>query len=200
MIGSVLARMTRLLTGARARWMGCIPEPRQRVFFANHTSNLDFVLLWAALPGPIRRITRPVAAQDYWRGGMVREYLASQVFRAVLIERKNVTRDNNPLAPMLESLAAGESLIIFPEGTRHPDGQVSDFKPGIFHLAKACPEVEFVPVYIENLNRVLPKGEILPVPILCSVNFGAPLARIEGESKCDFLARARAALLELNPA
>ena len=200
MIGSVLARLTRLLTGARARWEGCLPEVRQRVFFANHTSNLDFVLLWASLPSPIRRVTRPVAAQDYWRGGFVREYLASQVFRAVLIERKHVTRDNNPLTPMLESLTAGDSLIIFPEGTRHPDGLVGEFKPGIFHLAKACPEVEFVPVFIENLNRVLPKGEYLPVPVLCSVNFGAPLRLAPGEAKSEFLTRSRDALLRMNPA
>lgn len=199
MINSILARTTRLLTGARARWQGCAPVPRQRVYFANHTSNLDAVLLWASLPGALRRITRPVAAQDYWKSGGIREYLASHVFNAVLIERKHVTRENNPLAPMLDCLANGDSLIIFPEGTRHPDGVVSDFKPGLFHLAKARPEVEFVPVYIENLNRVLPKGEWIPVPLLCSVNFGAPLHLGEGETKGDFLARAREALLGLKP-
>ena len=200
MIARCLAGVARVLTGARARWRGCAPEFRQRVYFANHTSNLDFVLLWAALPTPLRRVTRPVAAQDYWRGGITREFLARRVFRAVLIERRQVTKENNPLAPMLESLRAGESLIIFPEGTRQPDGEVGNFKPGLFHLAKACPEVEFVPVFIENLNRVLPKGEIFPVPILCSVNFGTPLRLAEGEGKAAFLDRARAALLNLKPA
>ncbi len=200
MIARCLAGVARVLTGARARWRGCAPEFRQRVYFANHTSNLDIVLLWAALPTPLRRVTRPVAAQDYWRGGMIREYLASRVFRAVLIERCRVTKDNNPLAPMLKALRGGESLIIFPEGTRQPEGNVGEFKPGLFHLAKACPEVEFVPVYIENLNRVLPKGEIFPVPILCSVNFGTPLRLAESEGKADFLDRARAALLSLKPA
>jgi 1-acyl-sn-glycerol-3-phosphate acyltransferase len=200
MIASWIAGFARALTGARARWRGCEPEERQRVYFANHTSNLDFVLLWAALPTSLRRVTRPVAAQDYWRGGSAREFLAKRVFRAVLIERRRVTKDNNPLAPMLESLGAGDSLIIFPEGTRHPDGEVGAFKPGLYHLAKARPDVEFVPVFIENLNRVLPKGEILPVPILCSVNFGAPMTWRAAEGKTEFLERARSAMLDLQPA
>ena len=199
MIAPCIAGIARLLTGARARWQGCAPESRQRVYFANHTSNLDAVLLWAALPTVLRRKTRPVGARDYWLGGPIREFLARHVFRAVLIERNRVTKENNPLTPMLASLGNGDSLIIFPEGTRHADGQISEFKPGLFHLAKACPAVEFIPVYIENLNRVLPKGEVLPVPILCSVNFGAALSRREGEGKAEFLERARAALLSLKP-
>ncbi|MEO6787961.1 MAG: lysophospholipid acyltransferase family protein [Chthoniobacteraceae bacterium] len=198
MIAGIVASLARLLTGAHAHWRGCAPEPAQRVYFANHTSNLDFVLLWASLPSALRRCTRPVGARDYWRGP-VRGFLAGRVFRAVLIERRQVTKDCNPLVPMLGALASGESLIIFPEGTRNPDGEVGEFKPGLFHLAKARRDVEFVPVFIENLNRVLPKGEVLPVPILCSVNFGTPLHLAEAESKPQFLTRAREALLSLRP-
>jgi 1-acyl-sn-glycerol-3-phosphate acyltransferase len=199
MIATGIAAAARLLTGARAHWRGCEPIPRQRIYFANHTSNLDIVLLWAALPPALRLRTRPVGAQDYWLGGPIREYLARQVFRAVMIERHRVTKENNPLKPMIDTLAAGDSLIIFPEGTRHPDGQIGDFKPGIYHLAKARPDIEFVPVFIENLNRVLPKGEILPVPILCSVNFGTPVVLESGETKADFLGRTRTAVLSLKP-
>lgn len=198
MIAAIIASLARLLTGAHAHWRGCGPESVQRVYFANHTSNLDFVLLWASLPGPLRRRTRPVGARDYWRGS-VRGFLAGRVFRAVLIERRQVTKENNPLRPMLEALSEGESLIIFPEGTRNPDGEVGEFKPGLFHLAKTRPDVEFVPVFIENLNRVLPKGEVLPVPILCSVNFGTPMRFATGETKPQFLNRAREALLSLRP-
>ena len=198
MIARIIASLARLLTGARAHWHGCAPEAKVRVYFANHTSNLDFVLLWAALPTELRRTTRGIAARDYWSKG-IRAYLAKHVFRAVLIERKQVTKANNPLLPMLATLEGGESLIIFPEGTRNPDGEVNDFRPGLFHLAKARPDVEFVPVFIDNLNRVLPKGEFLPVPILCSVRFGAPLALIEGEPKPQFLTRARDAMLALRP-
>ena len=198
MTASFLAWVARILTGARARWQGCAPVADQRVYFANHTSNLDFVLLWASLPDDLRRRTRPVAGRDYWKGGL-REWLASRVFRAVLIERRTVTRDSNPLTPMLDTLRGGESLIIFPEGTRNPDGEVNSFRPGLFHIAKALPEIQLVPVFIENLNRVLPKGEILPVPMLCSVTFGEPLRLAQGEMKPDFLTRARDAMLALRP-
>jgi 1-acyl-sn-glycerol-3-phosphate acyltransferase len=199
MTASLLVWFTRILTGVRAHWHGCAPVAEQRVYYANHTSNLDFVLLWASLPDELRRRTRPVAARDYWQGGGIREWLAHHVFRAVLIERRTVTRESNPLTPMLDTLGGGESLIIFPEGTRNPDGEVNPFKPGLFHLAKARPNVPLVPVFIENLNRVLPKGEILPVPMLCSVTFGEPLSLASGETKPGFLARARDALLRLRP-
>jgi 1-acyl-sn-glycerol-3-phosphate acyltransferase len=169
------------------------------VYFANHTSNLDFVLLWAALPARLREKTRPVAAHDYWTSGRLRLLLADNVFNAVLIERKQVTRANNPLAPMLAALEAGSSLIIFPEGTRAV-GQPGEFKSGIYHLAKARPQLEFIPVYIENLNRVLPKGEVLPIPILCSVRFGAPMFLADGDDKSTFITRARTAMEQLAPA
>ena len=197
MIGNLAASAVRLLTGAKSRWVGCEPVDRQRVYFANHTSMLDFVLLWAALPAALRARTRPVAAHDYWKSG-ARFFVADKIFRAVLIERKRVTRTNNPLAPMLAALSEGCSLIIFPEGGRQDD-KPGEFKSGIFHLARAQPQLEFVPVFIENLNRVLPKGEVLPIPILCSVRFGAPLNLSPNEEKPVFIERARAALFQLAP-
>lgn len=199
MIAAVAASAVRLLTGAKSRWIGCQPCDAQRVYFANHTSNLDFVLLWAALPPECRAKTRPVAAHDYWTSSALKLHLAEKVFRAVLIERKRVTRANNPLDPMLHALADGCSLIIFPEGGRQ-DAKPGEFKSGIYHLAKARPQLEFVPVYIENLNRVLPKGEVLPVPMLCSLHFGAPLSLGDNEEKSAFISRAREALLQLAPA
>jgi 1-acyl-sn-glycerol-3-phosphate acyltransferase len=197
MIARLFALIARLFTGAIPRWRGCEPVPRLRVYFANHSSNLDFVLLWASLPGEIRERARPIAAHDYWTSSKLRHWLAGSVFRAVLIERKNVTRENNPLKPMCEALQAGDSLIIFPEGGRNPSGEIGEFKPGIHHLAREVPEAELVPVFIENLNRVLPKGEVLPVPILCSVHFGPPIRLEPGENKRDFLARAREAVIAL---
>jgi 1-acyl-sn-glycerol-3-phosphate acyltransferase len=200
MIASVIAAGLRLFTGARARgaaaaWAGDGP----RVFFANHTSNLDFVALWAVLPPELRRRTRPAAARDYWLGGPLRRWLAQRVFRAVLIERKQVTRANNPLEQMLPVLEAGESLIIFPEGGRFEGAELAPFKSGLFHLAQRCPAARLVPVYIENLNRVLPKGEVLAVPVLCAVNFGEPVRLAEGETREAFLQRAREAVRSLGP-
>ena len=197
MTAHALAVFVRLFTGAQARWTGCRPEPRQRIYFANHTSNLDFVLLWAALPRELRQRTRPVAAHDYWTASRHRLLLAEKVFHALLIERKHVTRTNNPLQLMFRAIDDGDSLILFPEGGRNPDGQVGTFKSGLYHLAKDRPDVEFIPVWIDNLSRVLPKGESLPLPILCSVSFGAPIRLETGEGKSAFLQRARSAVVLL---
>lgn len=198
MIANCAAAAVRLLTGATCRWVGCAPNDKQRVYFANHTSNLDFVLLWASLPRSVRLKTRPIAAHDYWTKGRIRLALADKVFHAVLIERKRVTRANNPIAQILAALGDGSSLIIFPEGGR-ASNEPAAFKNGIFHLARALPDLEFVPVYIQNLNRVLPKGEVLPIPILCSVHFGSPIYIQPNEDKNSFVQRAQKAMLDLTP-
>lgn len=199
MIRALITLATRLLTGTRANWIGCEPfASRPRVYFANHASHFDFMLLWSALPPGERKRTRPAAARDFWEANRTRRWLASQVFRAVLIEREHVTRANHPMKQLALILQQGESLILFPEGTRQKSGQVGEFRSGLYHLANTCPEVDLIPVYLQNLNRVLPKGEILPVPIMCSASFGAPLPRDDDEGKRAFLDRARQAVLALS--
>ena len=193
-VRAIIIGLIRLLTGVRARWTTGEPSMTQRIYFANHTSNLDAVVVWAALPPVLRKITRPVAAQDYWLKGPVRRYLAKHVFQAVLIERKKVTVKTNPLAPMLAALDEGSSLIIFPEGGRMEGAELAPFKSGIYHLARHRPEVEFVPAWIDNVNRVLPKGEFLPVPMLGNVTMGAALKLAADETKDGFVDRARLAL------
>jgi len=194
MIAELLAKSIRLFSGAQARWIGCKPDTQQRIYFANHTSNLDFLVLWSILPREARRTVRPVAASDYWQKGRIRFFLANSVFRGVLIERQKVTRSNNPLTPLVAVLKAGESLIIFPEGGRTTDPHMRPFKSGLYYLGRAMPTVDLVPVYIDNANRVLPKGEFLPIPLLCSVIVGTPIRVQPAESKDAFLTRARAAV------
>jgi 1-acyl-sn-glycerol-3-phosphate acyltransferase len=197
----VIAGLIRLLTGAQARWVGCAPDPVQRIYFANHTSHLDFPVIWASLPPALRMRTRPVAARDYWDATRLRRYLAKDVFRAIMIDRKAAGRDN-PLQPMEEALAAGDSLIIFPEGTRavDEDAGLGPFKAGLYHLAQRYPEVQLVPVHLENLNRILPKGEYILIPLLAAVSFGAPIRLLPGEDKRVFLDRARAEVVKLEDA
>jgi 1-acyl-sn-glycerol-3-phosphate acyltransferase len=194
----VLAFLFRALCGARARWQGCEAVDRQRVYFANHTSHLDAVVLWATLPRELRARTRPVAARDYWTASRVRLWLAERVFHALLIERRKVTAQENPLREMLAALDAGDSLILFPEGTRSSQLEPQAFKSGLFHLIKQRPQVEFVPVYLENLNRILPKGEMLPVPLLGSVTIGVPVRLGPGETRESFLERARQSVWQLH--
>lgn len=192
----ILAGFIRLLSGVRVLRAENLP-PGPAVFYANHSSHLDFVVIWAALPPTQRARTRPVAGRDYWEKTAPRRWLAQRIFHAVLIERQKVTVATNPLEAMLAALDAGSSLIVFPEGTRSLDGTVHEFKGGLYHLARARPEIPLMPTYLENLNRLLPKGEIIAVPLIASVKMAAPVRLNEGETKPEFLARARQALLSL---
>ena len=195
---SLFAAIAKFVSGANARWVGCEPDVRQRVYFANHTSNLDALVIWAALPPDVRALTRPVAARDYWIKNKLRLYLANKIFNAVLIERKKPTTHDNPLRDMLSALGDRHSLIIFPEGGRQTGTALAPFKGGLFHLAKDRPDVEFVPVLLENLNRILPKGEFLPVPLMGSLSFGVPIKLQAGEDKNAFLERAQNAVKALH--
>ena len=194
---SALVALVRLLVGAYPRWIGCGPEPRQRIYFANHTSHVDTLALWAALPRKLRRRTQPVAARDYWGSGF-RRYIATTTLRAVLVDRAREDKTTDPLEPLLNALREGASLILFPEGTRGPGAVPGPFKSGLFRLAQAMPHVELVPVYLENLHRSLPRGTFLPIPLTCTVRFGAPLAAVAGESKEAFLERARSEVVKLS--
>ncbi|MDR1848966.1 MAG: 1-acyl-sn-glycerol-3-phosphate acyltransferase [Zoogloeaceae bacterium] len=191
--------LIRILTGTRVIWRGTAPEMRARVYYANHRSHGDFLLIWAILPPAARAVTRPVAGSDYWLRGRIRRYLIERVFRGVLIDR-HIKRGDDPIGVMLQPLLAGESLIVFPEGTRNQGDGILPFKPGIHHLASIRPETEFVPVWIENLSRALPKGGMLVVPLLCTVTVGTPITLEPGERRADFLTRCQNALLALEPA
>jgi 1-acyl-sn-glycerol-3-phosphate acyltransferase len=202
-LAGAVAAGARGLAGATVRWVDCRPETRQRVYFANHTSHLDFVVLWSALPQALRVQTRPVAAKDYWQSGL-RRRLAVGVFRAILVERSAATDREAQLQSarrsldlLVEALERKESLIIFPEGTRGRGDEVGAFKSGLYYLWSKRPDVQFVPVYLANLNRVLPKGEVLPVPFISRVAFGPPLQPSPDENKETFLREARDALCAL---
>ena len=195
MIRTLLIFLVRLITGANVLWKGEPGPPgRVRLYFANHGSHLDFVTLWAALPAELRATTRPVAARDYWGRSAFSRWLAVAVFNALLIRREGITREDNPVEQMAAALREGQSLIFFPEGTRTSDGEMRDFKAGLYHLALKVPGLELVPVLLQNLNRILPKGHLLPIPLISTVVMGAPMRLEAGEAKQDFLKRARSAV------
>ncbi|RVU47367.1 lysophospholipid acyltransferase family protein [Rubrivivax rivuli] len=196
--GGLLAFIARLITGAQGHWKGCPPKAEQRIYFANHQSHLDWVLIWAALPHELRAVTRPIAAKDYWTATPLKHWITREVFNAVYVSRTR-TDDQDPLEPLVQALGNGDSLVIFPEGTRSNKGEPQAFKSGLFHLAEQFPQVQLIPAWVDNVQRVMPKGEVVPVPILCTVTFGAPLQLQAGEDKRDFLARARQAVVDLRP-
>lgn len=174
------------------------PGASPRIYVANHVSHADFVALWSVLPPGLRQSTRPVAGQDYWHASALKRWIADQVFRAVLIDRDPATRSVDPVEVVAGVLKGGESVIFFPEGTRNlTDARLLPLKSGVFHLAHAVPEAEIVPAWIVNLDRILPKGAVVPVPLNCAVRFGTPLRPEAEEPRDAFLARLSSAMLAL---
>lgn len=192
----MLTGLARFMSGASIRWVDCQPDTCQRVYFANHTSHIDIVLVWSSLPRHVRRLTRPVAAKDYWSKGMLRRHIA-RTYNAMLIDRREFKVHQSPVDLMLREMGDTHSVIIFPEGSRSSGEQVGEFKSGLYYISKKRPDIELVPVYLDNMNRILPREEFLPIPLLSCITFGPPMWLENGESKNDFLERARNAVLKL---
>jgi 1-acyl-sn-glycerol-3-phosphate acyltransferase len=197
--GQTLAFIARVITGAQGHWKGCPPQAEQRIYMANHQSHFDLVLIWAAFPHELRAQTRAIAAKDYWTKSKFKTWLTTSVFNAIYVSRTRANPDEDPLEPLVEALSHGDSLVIFPEGTRSAKGDPLPFKAGIYHLAEQFPHVPLIPTWIDNVQRVMPKGEVVPVPILCTVTFGEPIQLQPGEDKAAFLVRAREAVLAQRP-
>ena len=193
---AIFSGLSRFLSGATSSWYSQ-PDTCQRVYFANHTSHLDMLVIWSAMPDYVRKVVRPVAAKDYWGNGFFRPYIAKRLFNCILLERQNVKVHHNPVDEMLHQMGSQYSIIIFPEGGRQSSGQIAEFKSGLYYMCKKRPELELIPIYINNMNRILPRGTYLPVPLLSHVTFGNPLWLEKNEKKQDFLDRARQAILDL---
>jgi 1-acyl-sn-glycerol-3-phosphate acyltransferase len=204
MIATALAAACRLISGSAVVWYSDPNADVQRIYFGNHSSHLDFIVIWSALPPRLRRFARPVAGRDYWEQGTIRRYLANQVFNAVLIQRHDSgsvdvqTAARASIQRMAEEMGDRNSLIVFPEGTRSLNGEIGPFKSGLYHLFRLRPDAELIPVHLANLNRILPKGEALPVPMLSRVVFGPRLQASVDDDKHEFLTKARAALIQLS--
>lgn len=198
-VGNCIRLFARAITAVRADWQGIEPIPRQRVYYSNHTSNGDMPMIWSVLPPALRREVRPVAAADYWLKTKLRAFVGPEVFNCVLIDRRPEV-DDKPMDKIIAALDEGSSLIIFPEGNRNmTDADLLPFKAGLYNMGLARPEVDLVPTWVANLNTIMPKGEIIPLPLICTVTFGAPIHVEDGESKDAFLARASKALSDLKP-
>jgi 1-acyl-sn-glycerol-3-phosphate acyltransferase len=191
---NAICGFVRFFTGVQVRWLGTQPQQVQRIYFANHTSHFDCLVLLSVLPRNIRKLVRPAGAADYWTATPIRNWFSQKIMHVIPIERLRLTKTNNPIKPLIQALEQGSSLIIFPEGGRSATAEIRKFKSGIYHLSKKRPDVELVPTYIENANRILPKGECIPIPMLCSITFGEPIHLRPNECREDFLERAEQAI------
>lgn len=192
--GIALARFARIIAAPRVNLSQPL-DTTPRVYYANHTSNADTVLIWASMPPSLRRKTRPVAAADYWYTSRLRRFIGDDIFNILPVDRNPETRTGDPIADMAGALDEGYSLILFPEGGRNETNDLLPFKTGIYHLAKTRPQTPFIPIWIDNLNGVMPRGEIIPVPLICTLTYGHPLT-YQNEDKATFLERTRKALLD----
>ena len=145
--GLLLAFIARLLTGAQGHWKGCPPKAEQRSYFAKHQSHLDWVLIWAALPRELRASTRPIAARDDWTATPFRHGINREVFNAVYVSRQRAD-NQDPLEPLVEALQNGDSLLIFPEGTRNNKGLPQPLKSGLYSLAEQFPQLPLIPAWV----------------------------------------------------
>ena len=195
-ISTLLISILRLLLGASARFESTPDLSGQRIYFANHTSHIDTLAIMAALPKEARLNTKPLAAADYWGKNSFLRYIATRGLNSVLIDRQPKDGED-PLEPVLQAMAQGCSVIIFPEGTRRFQALPGEFKSGLYRLHKAFPQARLVPIYLNNLYRSMPKGKHVPLPIICTIRIGDPLAVVENEEKGDFLNRAREAVVRL---
>ena len=196
--------VARTITNKSVRFLERIEDSRQRIFFANHSSHLDFILIWSSLPRQVRERTRPVARRDYWQSSRFRRYYVGKVFNAVLIDRDGDTagdrfdrRGNEAVEQMVQGLGDEYSLILFPEGTRGSGESIGQFRSGLYYLCRARPDVELVPVRIQGAHKVLPKGRMVPRPQESDLTFGPSMRFEPGETRKAFSERTRSALRRL---
>lgn len=184
-----------LFIGLRVRGREHLLMPGPFILVANHSSHLDTISLLSLFRlNRLRRI-RPVAAADYFERNAFVSVFTKTLFNILPIARKNITPENNPLRRMREAIEAGDSLIIFPEGTRGSGEQIGEFRSGVAHLIEKMPGVPVVPAYLVNMGRSLPKGEFIPVPFFCEIRIGAP--RVLEGSRQEITRTLEAAVREL---
>jgi 1-acyl-sn-glycerol-3-phosphate acyltransferase len=161
------------VVGRRVFGLEHLPQADPFLLVANHDSHLDTPLLLSLFPGARLSRIRPVAAADYWGSGLKR-FVADRLFRVLPITRTG-GGGADALARMEEALDRGESLILFPEGTRGDPEILQPFRSGAARLAAARPGVPVVPAYLKNTGRNLPRGSALFLPMICEIRIGPPV-------------------------
>ena len=173
--GIIVRPILSFLIGLRVIGLENFPQRHPFIIIANHASHLDAMVVLNLFPLKDLKLIRPVAAADYFNRNKMISFLSKLFFNILPIERKHITRDRNPLDHLREALTRGESLIVFPEGTRTTCGEIGPFHTGIAHIIKEFPKIPVIPVYMSNMGRALPKGELILVPFIGEAKVGAPL-------------------------
>ncbi len=194
-----MRQFLRLIMGVRYYNKEVLEDCKQYVIVANHNSHFDTMALLAAVPGGHIGGVKAVAAGDYFGKTGIKKWASEFFVDALLIPRSRPrpgTSDPDPIQMMIDALDNGNSLIIFPEGTRGEPGVMQPFKKGIGLILSERPYIPFVPVYMQGIHKLLPKGGTVPVPFDNSVRFGQPVF-CKGMTIEEIVARAEAEVLAL---
>lgn len=174
----ILRNFLQVIMGVHYNNRELLNESDQFILVANHNSHLDTVALMSALT-PLQVIqTKPVAAGDYFGKTGFKKWLTQFFVNALLIPRNRPKEGDtfpDPIQLMIGELDKGNSLILFPEGTRGEAGKMQKFKKGIGLVLAERPHIPFIPAHLSGMGKLLPKGETLPVPFDNYVRFGKPV-------------------------
>ena len=177
----VLRPLMRWLTGAVVRYPERLPTKGPAIVFANHNSHADTALLLASFPTASIDAVRPLAAADYWFANRAAAWISRHIIGAIAVDRNGDSAD--PLRAADAALAAGQILIVFPEGTRGEPGRLGRFHSGVARLAEAHPEAAVVPVWLDGCDRVLPPHRRFPHRTRCSVTVGSAVTVSGGDPR-----------------
>ena len=148
---------------------------KQFILIANHNSHMDTMALMSAIPSRFIHRVHPIAARDFFGGSLFSRILMRYLVNATLIRRDREDPDRDPIDDMDKMLKKQRSLILYPEGSRGIPGKMSNFKRGLGYLVQRNPNINVIPVYLENIYKTLPKGKKLILPYNCSIKFGQPI-------------------------
>jgi 1-acyl-sn-glycerol-3-phosphate acyltransferase len=152
-----------------------LKNKKQFILIANHNSHMDTMAIMSAIPSRYIHKVHPIAARDFFGGSLFKKILMRYLVNATLIQRDRDDPENDPIDSMDKMLKKSRSLILFPEGSRGVPGVMTKFKKGLGYLIQRNPEINVIPVYLDNVYKTLPRGKNLILPYNCSIKFGDPI-------------------------
>ena len=165
----------RLFIGLKYYNNKTLKNKKQFILIANHNSHMDTMAIMSAIPSRYIHRVHPIAARDFFGGSLFKKILMRYLVNAILIKRDRTDPENDPIDSMDKMLKKSRSLILYPEGSRGIPGVMYNFKKGLGYLIQRNPDVDVIPVYLDNVYKTLPKGKKIILPYNCSINFGEPI-------------------------